>query len=43
MVTNRNAREGAQNVFTPVKISQVIEIVQNVIFDMLLWYNKAMI
>ena len=29
MVTNRNCRKGAKNTFTPAKISQVREIVQN--------------
>ena len=43
MVTNKNSPKGAKNVFMPVKISQVREIVQNQIFDMLLRYNKAMI
>ena len=43
IVTNQNPPKGAKNVFTPAKISQVREIVQNYIFDMLLWYNKAMI
>ena len=32
-----------KSVFTPVKISQVRELLQNVISDMLLSYNKAMI
>ena len=43
MVTNKNSQKGSKNVFMPAKISQVREIVQNQIFDMLLWYNKAMI
>ena len=29
MVTNQNRRKGVKNAFTPVKISQVREIVQN--------------
>ena len=29
MVSNKNPRKGEKNVFTPVKISQVREIVQN--------------
>ena len=29
MVTNQNPRKGAKNVFTPVKISQVRDRVQN--------------
>ena len=29
MVTNQNPQTGAKNVFTPAKISQVREIVQN--------------
>ena len=29
IVTNRNPRKGARNVFTPAKISQVREIVEN--------------
>ena len=29
MITNQNPRKGAKNVFTPAKISQVREIVQN--------------
>ena len=36
IVTNQNPTKGAKNVFTPAKISQVREIVQNYIFDMLL-------
>ena len=43
MVTNKNSPKGAKNVFMPAKISQVREIVQNQVFDMLLRYNKAMI
>ena len=29
MVTNKNPKKGAKNAFTPTKISQVKEIVQN--------------
>ena len=29
MVTNKNLRKGVKNAFTPAKISQVREIVQN--------------
>ena len=29
MVTNQNPRKGAKNAFTPAKVSQVREIVQN--------------
>ena len=43
MVTNKNSQKGSKNVIMPAKISQVREIVQNQIFDMLLRYNKAMI
>ena len=43
MVTDKNSQKEAKNVFMPAKISQVREIVQNQIFDMLFWYNKAMI
>ena len=43
MVTGQNRGKGEKNVFTSAKISQDTETVQNLIFDMLLSYNKAMI
>ena len=36
MATNQNPQKGAKNVFLQAKISPVREIVQNLIFDMLL-------
>ena len=43
MVTDQNPRKRAKNVFTPDKIFQDREIMQNYIFDMLLLYNNVMI
>ena len=43
MVTSQNLQKEAKNVFALTKTSQDTEIVQNYIFDMLLWYNKAII
>ena len=42
-LTGQNRGKREKNVFTSAKISQDRETAQNLIFDMLLSYNKAII